>query len=107
MAGSPDVLPPHGYASVVGFGPSPGETSTPGTPPATPDAPAEPGWLQEEMKRMEAYTGAQLAKLEEQRKVLLNHQIAVERDVVRQRQQLNQQVSLINSRFAALQKREQ
>jgi hypothetical protein len=59
------------------------------------------------MKRMETYTVGQLAKLEEQRRILLNHQIEVEKDLVLKRQQLNQQVCLISSRVAALQKREQ
>jgi hypothetical protein len=107
MAGSPDVSPSHGYATVVGFGPSPGASSESGTPQAALDTLAEPSWLQDEMKRMEAYTFAQLAKLEEQRKILLNHQLQVEREVVLKRQQLNQQVCLISSRLAALQKREQ
>ncbi len=80
-----------------------------GPGPAAPalDSLAEPSWLQDEMKRMEAYTSAQLAKLEEQRKILLNHQTEVEKDLVLKRQQLNQQVCLISSRVAALQKREQ
>ena len=107
MAGSPDVSPSHGYATVVGFGPSPGASSEPGTSQAALDTLVEPNWLQDEMKRMEAYTFAQLAKLEEQRKILLNHQLQVEREVVLKRQQLNQQVCLISSRLAALQKREQ
>lgn len=107
MAGSPDAFPSHSYATVVGFGSSPEAAAATAAPPATLEASAEPSWLREEMKRMEAYTFAQLAKLEEQRKILLNHQIEVERDVVLKRQQLNQQVCLINSRLAALQKREQ
>lgn len=111
MAGSPNASQSHAYATVVGFGPSPRPSSAPvASIPAAPptlDPLGEPNWLQEEMKRMEAYTFAQLAKLEEQRKILLNHQSEVERDLVLKKQQLNQQTCLISSRVAALQQREQ
>jgi chromosome segregation ATPase len=68
---------------------------------------AEYQWIQEEKKRLEAYTLSQLALVRQQREELLQRKSSTEQVMIQREQELNRQARLLASAGELLKRREQ
>jgi hypothetical protein len=64
-------------------------------------------WIQEEKKRLEAYTQSQLALVRQQREELLQRKNSTEQAMIQREQELNRQARLLASAAEVLKRREQ
>src|SRR5579875_3633820 len=64
-------------------------------------------WIQEEKKRLEAYTLSQLALVRQQREELLQRKNSTEQAMIQREQELNRQARLLANANEALKRREQ
>src|SRR5262245_37305579 len=92
---------------------APAPASVPPSSPIAPFAPAprqadlqaEHRWLQEERKRLEAYTLSQFALIKQQREELLTRKTQIEEALALREQELNRQMKILAESNEALQKR--
>src|SRR5262245_58791399 len=74
-------------------------------PPRQADLQAEYRWLQEERKRLQAYTLSQFALIKQQREELLGRKTQIEEGLALREQELNRQMKILAESNEAVQKR--